>query len=112
MPNKIEIEWLSSPFGHARYTLFTSEKQMKKAGFEPCHTDAPAVTHFYDDDRIVVLFKKKIEVDEDEKIALLVHESVHVWQEIKLRMDEVDPSKEFEAYSVQTIFLGLLSLYR
>ena len=112
MSKKIKIEWCVSPFEHAKYTLFTSKKAMRKAGFEPISKDVPAATHFYDDEKIVVFIDKRAQVTDSEKIALLVHESVHVWQEIKRRMGEDNPSVEFEAYSVQSIFLGLLSLYR
>lgn len=106
----MSIEWLHSPFGHARYTLFTSKKKMKKAGYEPSISDAPASTLVYDDE-IIVFFNKKAEASPSEKMALLVHECVHVWQEIKERMGEKEPSSEFEAYSIQLIFLGLLAIY-
>lgn len=112
MAKEITIEWCVSPFEHAKYTLFTSRKKMRKAGFKPMNGDAPAATHFYDDEKIVVLLDKKANVTDSEKVALLVHESVHVWQEIRKRMGEREPSSEFEAYSVQSIFLGLLSLYQ
>lgn len=112
MSKKIEIEWYVSPFEHARYTLFTSEKKMRKAGFEPCPSDSPAITHFYDDDRIVVLIKKDAKQDKDVEIALIVHEATHVWQKIQERMGEQYPSDEFEAYSIQKIFLGLFYLYQ
>ena len=112
MAKEITIEWCVSPFEHAKYTLFTSRKKMRKAGFEPISSNAPAATHFYDDEKIVVLLDDKADVTDSEKVALLVHESVHVWQEIRNRMGEKEPSSEFEAYSVQSIFLGLLSLYQ
>lgn len=38
-----------------------------------------------------------------EIMGLIVHESVHVWQEIKSHINEDSPSSEFEAYSIQTI---------
>lgn len=112
MSKEITIEWCVSPFEHAKYTLFTSRKKMRKAGFEPADINAPAATHLYDDEKIVVLLDKKANVTDSEKAALLVHESVHVWQEIRKRMGEKEPSCEFEAYSVQSIFLGLLGIYQ
>lgn len=111
MVKQIEVEWLFSPFGHAKYTLFTSEKKMRKAGFEPSNI-SHAITHIFDSGEIVVLINKKTDISDEEKIALIVHESVHVFQEIKERMREDKPSIEFEAYSIQTIFLGLLDLYQ
>lgn len=43
--------------------------------------------------------------------ALLLHEAVHVWQHIKDAIGEKNPSKEFEAYSVQRISQNLFYLY-
>lgn len=43
--------------------------------------------------------------------ALLVHEAVHVWQEVKRVMGETDPSSEFEAYSVQSISQKLFDAF-
>lgn len=39
--------------------------------------------------------------------GLLCHEAVHVWQTIRTVMGEDDPSIEFEAYSVQAVFVQL-----
>lgn len=35
--------------------------------------------------------------------STLVHEAVHVWQQVKRALGETDPSDEFEAYSIGTI---------
>lgn len=43
--------------------------------------------------------------------ALLVHEAVHIWQLIVEDMNEKNPSREFEAYSIQAISLQLMDLY-
>lgn len=43
--------------------------------------------------------------------ALLVHESVHIWQEARARMGERSPSSEFEAYSIQAIAQELMQAY-
>ena len=39
----------------------------------------------------------------------VAHEAVHVWQTIRDMIGEDKPSSEFEAYSVQAIFLELLN---
>jgi len=44
--------------------------------------------------------------------AMLVHEAVHIWQEIKRDMGEREPSSEFEAYSIQGISQNLMESYR
>lgn len=44
--------------------------------------------------------------------GLLLHEAVHVWQFILKDIGEKVPSPEFEAYSVQALFIHLSSAYR
>lgn len=46
-----------------------------------------------------------------EIVGLIVHESMHIWQEVLSYMQEREPSSEFEAYSVQAIVQGLLEAY-
>lgn len=43
--------------------------------------------------------------------SLLVHEAVHIWQEIKENLGEANPSREFEAYSIQSIAQRLMYAY-
>lgn len=43
--------------------------------------------------------------------ALLMHEAVHVWQVFCERIGENEPSKEFEAYSIQSIAQTLMQAY-
>jgi hypothetical protein len=43
--------------------------------------------------------------------AMLVHEAVHIWQTIKATIGERDPSREFEAYSIQAISQRLMEAY-
>lgn len=44
-------------------------------------------------------------------IGILVHEAVHVWQNICEAIHENNPSHEFEAYAIQSITLGLIEAY-
>lgn len=44
----------------------------------------------------------------EECCALLVHEGVHIWQDVVNHIGEKAPSKEFEAYVIQKIALELL----
>ncbi len=43
--------------------------------------------------------------------GLLVHEAVHIWQEIRRNLSEEHPSSEFEAYSIQSISQYLIDAY-
>lgn len=43
--------------------------------------------------------------------ALLAHEAVHVWQEIREAMNEDRPSSEFEAYAIQHVVVELANAY-
>ena len=48
----------------------------------------------------------------DSKICgVIVHEAVHVWQNIREAMEEESPSHEFEAYSLQWIVHNLIKDY-
>lgn len=54
-------------------------------------------------------FDKRREVP---TMALLVHESVHVWQQARMEMREDSPSREFEAYAVQYISQEMMDAYQ
>lgn len=74
---------------------------------------ANATVHFFTrqgkEVAIVCIHKKqpkgitRIQID-----CLLVHEAVHIWQEIRERIGERNPSYEFEAYSIQSIAQDLI----
>lgn len=59
---------------------------------------------------IVCLFDHTKELEQI--YALLAHEAVHIWQEIKENIGETNPSFEFEAYSIQKITQELLYEYK
>ena len=46
----------------------------------------------------ILLGKHLVEI-----MGLLVHESMHIWQEVRRFIGEDNPSKEFEAYALQNI---------
>lgn len=108
--------WQTSSFQHLKYTLVRNQKQLNKL-FD-CKKDAiefmsegyPAQVNLIDDKAIVQIGstkgRTKIEV-----YGLILHEAVHVWQQIKLLMREDNPSIEFEAYSIQLIAINLFSMY-
>lgn len=93
-------------------------KQLKLLGVpaEPfLHGNGDATTSKYVSKEgkycVIVTIKKKKHVDRIVVDTLLVHEAVHVWQWIKEILGEHDPSKEFEAYAVQSISYALIEAY-
>ncbi|MEB0141395.1 hypothetical protein QN363_20475, partial [Undibacterium sp. CCC2.1] len=52
------------------------------------------------------------QIDDDIIVSLLIHEGVHIWQEVRKYVGEEAPSAEFEAYSIQSICTDLIASYR
>lgn len=77
------------------------------------HSDATMHTLEKPDGKMccVVAIRVKEDQDKNEVIGLLVHEAVHVWQDFADRIGESNPSKEFEAYAIQSISQRLISAY-
>ena len=66
-------------------------------------------THtLYKDNQVFCIIEAYNPEDSPEYISLLVHECVHVYQEMLNWMVEKNPSCEFEAYSIQDIVLNCL----
>ncbi len=59
----------------------------------------------------ILCMKEHKKATKSEIIGLIVHESVHIWQEIKLINNEHNPSQEFEAEAVQNITQRLIEAY-
>lgn len=118
MSKRYKPKWFSSPFQHLKYTLIRDLKQCKKLGIEKelisLPSGANATTNFIcneDDTNLrVIVFIPYADAPIISQQGLVVHESVHVWQEIKTMMREKEPSIEFEAYSIQRIAQDLLYL--
>jgi hypothetical protein len=73
---------------------------------------ANATTHFFekfDGKRCAIVALGGTEKRTDIQVhALLVHEAVHIWQEIRDTLGERSPSSEFEAYSIQALSQELM----
>jgi len=76
-----------------------------------------ATTHFFaspdgDSFSTIVCLDNSIERPIEQIYALLVHEAVHIWQDVKELIGEKEPSSEFEAYSLQQISQNLMFAYK
>lgn len=107
-------------------TLVQSDKQFQ-AAMKQCRIPkdergtwiqpptADATAHFFEAPRAgltcIVALRVSKDITPIQICSLLVHESVHIWQRFKARIVEIDPSPEFEAYSVQAISQGLMQAY-
>ena len=88
-------------------------KRIKFSGtLSGVNTGSGATTNFLTNNNgdvcaIVCLFEYK-KIDPRQVTSLLVHEAVHVFQEVCDKMGEDHPSKEFEAWAIQKITQDLL----
>lgn len=105
-------------------TLCTTEKQyvreIKKLGIPKaerpaffCSSKAHASVHFFENKdaglAAIVCLSKIRDKTIHQINALIVHEAVHVWQEVKDAIGEKTPSPEFEAYAIQSISQVLMT---
>lgn len=111
-------EWYISPFQHVKYTLARNQLHMDLLFDDMDDSDeflsmgAGAQVDFYQDSAYAIVqigdTSERTSVDIH---GLLLHEAVHVWQRIRQRMGEKEPSIEFEAYSIQRIAQDLFSMF-
>ena len=116
--NNYVPEWYISPFQHIKYTLARNQIHMDLLFDDMNDVDkflsmnCAAQVDFYQDSAYAIVqigdTSKRISV---EIHGLLLHESVHVWQRIRQRMGEHNPSTEFEAYSIQAIAQDLFAMF-
>ncbi|EZQ10741.1 hypothetical protein [Acinetobacter sp. Ver3] len=121
MTKKLRLPaWHETPFQHMRYTLVTNQEQLDKLLlkmaskpklFEFLEGGASARVNFLPDDSAIVQISNQTDWTINQIHSLLTHEAMHIWQEIKKRMGEENPSVEFEAYSIQLITQDLFYLY-
>lgn len=111
--------WHISPFQYVQYTLARNQLHMdllfedmsKGDPFLSVEGAAAQVSYYFDGAYAVVQLGDTSERNQIEVYGLLLHEAVHVWQIVKKRMGESEPSVEFEAYSIQAISQDLFEMY-
>ena len=78
--------------------------------------DEHAITLIFEDGRghkrALVCIDGSKHQDPDIVLASLIHESVHVWQEIARYIGEAKPGSEQQAYSIERIAMSLIREYR
>lgn len=82
-----------------------------------CNKNKVAAVHFFEQQTshdfcaLVCIKEYGPEKDPNIIVGLLIHEAVHIWQHICLEMGEINPSPEFEAYSIQAISQRIIAKY-
>lgn len=117
--------WLERVLMYNPYyvALCLNEKEFKRAckDIKIAKKDTPefskggdfARVHFFerDDGVLAIICLNPGEHSDVEVHGILVHEAVHIWQKVKLHIEESEPSSEFEAYSLQNIAQNLFEAY-
>ncbi|MGL2945419.1 hypothetical protein ACSVHN_16680 [Acinetobacter baumannii] len=111
-------EWYITPFQHVKYTLARNQMHMdlllenmdEADQFLDMGADAQVST-FSDGEYAIVQIGDTADKDQIQVYGLLLHEAVHIWQIVKRRMSEHEPSVEFEAYSIQAIAQDLFEMF-
>ncbi|HHG5268342.1 hypothetical protein [Acinetobacter baumannii] len=103
---------------HVQYTLARNQLHMdllfedmdKADQFLDMGADAQ-VSSYSDGAYAIVQIGDTADKNQIQVYGLLLHEAVHIWQIVKKRMGESEPSVEFEAYSIQAIAQDLFEMY-
>jgi hypothetical protein len=119
------MNWLNrnTAFPFPYYTLCRDPKQFAKflkqfklpAQNFLLDANSDASSHFYEKpgspSMIVVCLGNTKGRSKVEVFGVLVHEAMHIWQDVKQHIHEHNPSKEFEAYTVQFIAQNLMQAF-
>lgn len=120
--NASKVIWCSRGWQPVYYGFCPSERawkrELRRLGVpdEPYPTSDARCTYFERHGNtghsiLVTVSERAVKHTKVEIIGLIVHESMHVWRFIRECIGESDPSKEFEAYSIQAISQDLISAY-
>lgn len=109
-------QWYETPFQHMKYTLVRNQDQLDilfdtvKSPFYFLSSESDARVNLHDGHAIVQIGDCS-KWDLIQIHGLLLHEAVHIWQEVIQLMGEEKPSTEFEAYSIQAIAQDLFEMF-
>jgi hypothetical protein len=112
---------ITSPINYALCTTQKAfKRELRELGIEDNSDfivgNAHAMIHFYEDTitggtcAIVCIDGRDKTLEQ--VYALLTHEAMHLWREIKTELGEKFPSEEFEAYAMQHIVSNLFESYK
>lgn len=122
----VAVKWLDRDTVRAPHTtLCLSEEEFRRVA-KSCKVSDPgvwmeekshsAVLHTWGRDGnlicVVCLHPDALAADPIEVACTLVHESVHIFQRLCDSIGETSPSKEFEAYSIESISKGLMREFK
>ena len=116
------VKLFESPFKHVNYCLVKSKEEharfcarhkVAKNEFMSLGKQGQSSMFECGDVTLVIVQVDKASCLEQftkaQIVGILVHEAVHIWQEIRTAMGEDEPSSEFEAYSIERISEDLIS---
>lgn len=106
------MKLMKAPIGRVYYGIVFNKKQKSKflekhgipeCAVEDCDTDACTHRLEGEDGQVICLIECRKPETTVDYMMLIVHECVHVYQEMIKWCAEESPSPEFEAYSIQEI---------
>lgn len=113
-----KVVWLNKGWYPTYYAFCPSEKawhrELKRLGSppEPYPKEDGRCTVFESKKGIcVIVTVREHDVSDTQVVGLLVHEAMHIWQEIKKDIGEKEAGSEQEAYALQSIALQLIAAY-
>ncbi len=124
---KTSPSWIRTPYNRLWYVLVQDPKQFLAMEDESHHALYEiAKEHFQSHFKAItfyaannsgeliaaIYYPRMFDADENEVLTVLCHECVHIWQEFAESLHEHEPSREFEAYTIDEIFGNVLTEYR
>lgn len=113
-----KVVWLDRGWYPVYYGFCPNEKvwkkELKRLGIEnePYPTEDARCTFLEKGNKTCVIVTVSEGATDEEVIGVLVHEAMHIWQQIRKSIGERKPGKEQEAYALQNITLQLINAYQ
>lgn len=118
--SKNKVDWIPTGFDPMSVGFCPNKrawnKEMKRLGVTDCpYPTNDGMVHYFARTKghghcCIVTIGKRC-TDPLMILGLITHEVVHVWQFILEVMNEHEPSREFEAYSIQGLTMAIIDAY-